>query len=199
MSSSYYTRMENTVVSGSSLLSNLSGADVNALRFQYKISKNPTITLTGSTDSTTAASKSYNLTASDFVDAVVDRQLVLGSGLSAAGTLYLGPDAASQAAAYVLMFDLASGVDNKILLNFEITNAAISNNAIALANGVVGTAGSTNDHVILYANGVSAGYTTPLFLASAVSGTRKTVEVWATNTTEGSEVVVFNVLAAIGN
>jgi len=190
MSLSNYTRIENTVVSGSSLVSNLSGADVNAIRFQSKVTKNDTITLTNT---------GYNLTSFDFVEAVVSRQLVNGVGLTASRALYLGPDAASQAAAYVLMFDLASGVGAKILLNFEVTDATNAANAVTLANGVVGTAGATNTYVKVLNDTLTTSYTQPLFAASAVSGTHKTVEVWATNVTEGSEAVSFNVLSSIGN
>lgn len=192
MSLSNYTRIENTVVSGSSLVSNLSGADVNALRFQSKVTKNDTITLTGA---------GYNLTSFDFVEAVVSRQLVNGFGLTASRALYLGPDAASQAAAYVLMFDLASGVGAKILLNFEVPVIANAAYAVTLANGVVGTPGATNAYVKVLADADLAGtsYTKPLFAASAISGTHKTVEVWATNVTEGSEAVSFNVLSSTGN
>ena len=183
MSSTNYTRIENTVVSGSALLSGLSGADINALNFQASLNRNPVITVT---------TANYALTVADLVQAAIDTQLVNGTGLTAARSLTLGTDSASQAAAYISLFGLTSTFD-KVTLSFQADQGTNTSNAIALAN----TSGTANDVKILPAGG-SASNTQTLFASAAVGGTVKQVEVTATTLTEGSEVVQFNVLATIG-
>jgi len=182
MSSSNYTRIDNTTISGSALLAGLSGLDVNALNFQASLNRNPIITLTGI---------DYDLTSADYVQAVVDAQLVIGSGLTAARSLTVGTDSAAQAAAYIAMFNLVHPAV-KAVLSFQVSQATNAGFAVALKGGA-----TSNNIKILLANASSAA-TNQLFAASAVAGTIKQVEVSATNFTPGSEVVQFNILATVG-
>lgn len=186
MSSSNYTRIDNTTISGSALLAGLSGLDVNALNFQASLNRNPVITLTGS-----GLGAEHALTSADYVQAVVDVQLVTGSGLTADGSLTVGADSAAQAAAYIAMFDLVD-TTVKAVLSFQVSQATNAAFAVAL------TGGATFAHIKILAANTGDAATNVLFAATAVAGTIKQVEVSATNVTPGSEVVQFNILATVG-
>lgn len=190
MSSSNYTRMENTIVSGSSLLSNLmQGYDYMDLQFQASLNRNPIIDLTTS---------NRLLTTADCVQAVVSTQLVDATAVATDCYLYTGTDSASQAASYINLFDLASGIGSKVLLHFQITGAEAAE-AVYL-----GATGSTNTNCYtLLSGGVEAAPRNIMFSGPGgvanvgTAGAIATVECYALNVTEGSEVVVFNILGLV--
>lgn len=192
MSSSNYTRMENTIVSGSSLLSNLmQGYDYMDLQFQASLNRNPIIDLTAT---------NKLLTAADCVQAVVSTQLVNASS-GPVHYLYTGTDSASQAASYINLFDLASGLGSKVLLHFQL--------ATNESNDIVyfGATGSTNTNCYTLLSGTSTGPTNIMFAGPSSTGAANvgtagaiaTVECYALNVTEGSEVVIFNILGLVSN
>jgi hypothetical protein len=181
MSSCYYSRVSNTTISGAALLSTLTGEDVNALNFQGKLTRNPTIALT---------TANHALTVDELVQSVLDEQLVDGTGLTAARSLTLGPDSSSQARALINLFDLRVG-RGPVLMNFAVGVSSCTAYAVSLAN----TSG-TQTYVQLKASNSTAAATQTLFAASALAGSSRTVEVTATSVASGSEVVIFNLLGS---
>lgn len=181
MSSSNYTRIENTVVSGSQLLGSLSGDDVKALNFQAALSRNDPIVL---------STANYTLTVDDFVQAAVSKQMVDARNIDANRSLFVGTDTQSQAASYVELFNLSSGEQSKVLLEFQLAGADVTSGDVLLANS-----SGTHNWVNIFTEGGSEGSSHPLFDESTglAAGSRGVVEVWASNTTAGSEVVNFNV------
>ena len=174
MSSSNYTRVENTVVSGSSLLSSLSGADVKALNFQAKLDRTPVVTV---------AAADVTLSVDDLVQATLDTQLVDGSGLTGSKNLVVDLNAAG----LVSLFNLSSGSDYRKVLNFQVATKTNANNTLSLK--------STGTKVYVTGDNASSSTTSStLFIGNQESGTRSTVELWATNVTSGSESVLFNVV-----
>ena len=179
MTTGYYGRIENTVVSGSELRSYLSGAEVTALEFESAMVRVPPITLVA-TDTA--------LSAGDLIEAATHGLLVNGSGLTAATDLTIGTDSASQAAAYIRLFDLQSTNDRRIL-TFQISDA---DNA-AFATNFANTSG-THVSVNVQLNGAADAATQVLWAASLQAGRMDWVEVSASVLTSGSEVVEFNVI-----
>lgn len=187
MSTSNYTRIENTLVSGSELFSDLSNADVRMINFHGALSRSDPINVT-------SASPAATITINQLVQSVVNTQLVSGVTLNASGSILFGPDAASQAAAYINLFNLSSGVENKKLLNFQVTGATNAAQTVSIANTSSSTSGTgTNNFVKFDLASASIGFSKVLFIASALAGARSTVEVFATNTSAGSEAVIFNI------
>lgn len=183
MSTSSYTRVENTTVSGSELLGSLSGDDVRALNFQAALSRNDPIVLTNA---------NYTLTTADIVQATAGIQMIDATGLSAADrALVVGPDADSTAGYYIDLFNLSSGEQNKVVMNFDLSGGDLTADGDVLFQNSSGSdtnvninldGGADGNSVIMYDTTVTYG-----------AGSHRVVEVWATNVTSGSRVVNFNV------
>lgn len=181
MSSTSYTHIQNTIVSGLTIVDALSGADVNAINFAGAMDRSGIITL---------ASAAVELTPANWVQAAVGVQLVNGAAAGAGNLLDLGTDSATQAAYYISLFDLASGIGQKVLLNFQIDNAAIGATDVS-----IGTAATGGSHVSIdvFLNGGAVNSAQVIFGNTEAAGHRAVVECYATNVTSGSEVVAFNV------
>lgn len=184
MATGIYTRVFDTVVSGNSLLSNLSGEDVKALEF--KGAQNNCLPL--------ALAASTQINVDQLVQSALPGGLVIKS--SGAFSVLLGTDSATQAAAYVSLFNLRSTNDVRVLTFVNggtILNGGVSN-TISLES-----AGKTNVQVKL-SNGAVA--TTAIMFttgkASGGTGFEREVFLSATTLTSGSEVVQFTV-GATGN
>jgi len=185
MSTSTFTRVENDLVSGS-LLSGLTGDNVKALNFQAALAPNAPIVLT---------TANYTMSVDDWVQAAISKQIVDGTGLTATRTLVVGPDAQSQAASYVGLFNLSSGEQSKVVLDFQLGGGDVAG-AFDVA---LGNSSGTTTWVSTLLNGGGAAATNVLFDNSngLSAGSRAVCEVWATNTTSGSETVVFNVQSVL--
>lgn len=183
MSSTIFRKIENTVVSASDLLSNLSGDQVKSIEFLAATKPALPLVLNdlGST---------VNLNAEAYLQAAIGTLQVDKSDIAATGTytLYVGTDSATQAAAYVRLFDLSTTA-KRVDLNFMLANADNGKVLINLAN----TSGS-HANINVYANGGSVNHTTALFGSTDSVGQVRTVEVFAEDLTSGSQIVGFNVL-----
>lgn len=186
-----FNSIVNTSISGSVLLSTLTGTDVQSLQIKGALRSSNVIDLT---------TLSNDLTADEIAQSVIGEQLVYMAGASAAMNLYLGGDTADIAARYISMLNItAAGTTYKKVLTFEMAQATASANILYLNNNSSTTSTTTFANVILWLNGATgtasaaAAYRQQLFAASAPAGRQVRVEVWATSITAGSEVVVFNV------
>ena len=181
-----YNRVYNTVISGNDLQSNLSGNDVRMLEFDAALKRRPAVNLAGG---------DVSLSVEEWVQASIDTLL-----LDAAGTgndVLLGPDAASQAAAYVQLFDLRSTNEQRLL---RIALSSLGAAVIDLKN----TSGGTNTYVKVQLDGAGTAPSKNLFVAANApggacagnkAGLERLVVVQASNLTVGSEAVIFNVLS----
>ena len=193
MSTGYYTRVSNTVVSGNDLLSALNGDDVRALQYESKLAVGPvkTLTLIGTSGVVN------ELDANNWVDSV-NNQLYLNAS---AGTSFiiLGSDMPSIAKQYQNLFNLTTTSQVRTL-KFELANTA--NSAVNLQVGrTTGAATHVYINVESSADGTDAAVT-PLFgtgatgvASGSLAGRTRTVLVSASDFTSGSEVVTFNVLS----
>lgn len=181
-SNQYFTQINNALLDGNTMLSSLTGPDVNALLFAGAISRNPIITVAGT-------GTTYALTAADLIQATNNVQLVNGSGLTAVASLTLGSDLPATAAQYVNLFQLTSGSGGKVLMRFQVDQKAQAAFNLSLANN-----SGTSNYVVVQLSGASSAGTQVLLSSSATAGTQNCVELWATNITSGSQAVVFNVV-----
>jgi hypothetical protein len=114
----------------------------------------------------------------------------------------LGPDAVSQAAAYVSLFNLQSTNDVRTM-TFQLSAAPTgTTGTVFLANNNLSQATATYVQILLdgtsvksaqriFIGGVSAGTA----LAANLAGLRRNIRVSASNLSSGAEVVQFNVLS----
>jgi len=200
-STGYYKRIYDTEVSGLSLKAGLTGDDVRALEMSAALA-NPIPFVVGTDTS---------LSAQQWIQAVTRSQAIDAGVL---GSISLGPDATSQAASYVNLFNLRSTNDTRIL-RFFLSDQAATNSAtnVSLRN----TSGTANSVIIALdaaANGVANASTQVLFTgiigpnlvtgtgataaccAGKEAGSERIVTVYANNLTIGSESVTFNILGA---
>lgn len=177
MSTGYYTSISNTVVSGNQLLSSLSGADVRNLEFAAACSNSPPLLIPDA---------NVSISANHLIQAAIDRQLVDAATLTAGRSILLGPDAASQAAAYVRLFNLTSTNQVRMLKFVNSSNIAATPQAVALANSS-GTAAS----VQISSAGGAASSTGLLLAAGATVGQEANVLLQGVNLASGSEAVIF--------
>ena len=179
MSTGYYTSISNTVVSGNQLLSSLSGADVRNLEFAAACSNSAPLLIPNAS--------SVSISANHLIQAAVDRQLLDATlVLTAGSSILLGPDAASQAAAYVRLFNLTSTNQVRLLKFVNSSNLALTAQPIALANSS-GTAAS----VQISSAGGAASSTGLLLAAGATVGQEANVLLQGVNLASGSEAVIF--------
>lgn len=188
MSSNQYTKVDNTLVSGSSLMSNLKPDDVRAMQFSAAVNN--------TTPAVMAAGLVYTLSVQELMKALTSRLLVNTQAVTATNpTLSLGADSADNAATFVSLFNLddatALGAVAKRVLSFEVDFANSPAQAVALAN----TSG-TSTYVQIKSGGGSSAATQALFASAAAGGRVQRVEVYATSLTAGAEVVVFNRVAS---
>ena len=190
MSSNQYTKVDNTLVSGSSLMSSLLPDDVRALQFSAAVNNMaPAVMVAGT---------AYALTSQQLMQALTSSLLVNTQAVTAtAPTLTLGADTADNAAAFIQLFNLddatALGAVAKRVLSFEMDFANSPAQAVALANT---SSPATTVYVQIKSGGGSSAATQTLFASAAAGGRIQRVEVYATSLTAGAEVVVFNRVAS---
>jgi hypothetical protein len=183
----YFTRIDNTMISGSQLLSYLSKDDMRALEFSASIASPPVIV--------TSATPGTAITAQQLIQAVISTQGINCSVSS--GFINLGTCSQSQAAAYVSLFNLRSTNDVRTMKFYNSTSV---NSLTSLY-----VSGSGSDVLFRQSNNTaSEGLTSTLFGASGtatvgtalsgVVGSERIVEVFATDLSSGSQNVVFNIL-----
>ena len=185
-----YNRVYNTVISGNDLQSNLSGNDVRMLEFDAALKRRPAVSLKAADDIENL------LTVEQLVQASIDTLLLNGT---VAGNVLLGPDAASQAAAYVQLFDLRSTNEQRVL------RMALSAPDVGQNVNLKNTSGGTSTNVKVRLSGSAAADTKTLFVAATAAGAgdcagngaglERIVVVSADDLTVGAEKVSFNVLA----
>ena len=176
-----YRKIFNTTVSGSNLLSTLSSGDITALEFIGAINRAPAIDLNTS---------DYYLTNTDMVQACINFQLVNATAIPNDRFLFLGADTSYFAKEWINLFDLSIG--KKVILTFQVDYAEVSEDG----NVMIGnTSLLTANHIRIETNGLGNYEPFTILLPGySGAGNQKRVEVFATNTTEGEEVVVFNCL-----
>jgi hypothetical protein len=174
-----FTKVANTVVSAPTIISAMSNANCRDLLFNS--SNAPTTTLTVAANVTLAK---------NFIQqALVSSQPV---NSAAATSVLLGPDAASQAQAYIDLFNIRSTNEVRVLRFHAVGVGAAS----TLANND----GTTNRVVVALSGtpGASASLFNPANAVGAVSagkvGSERIVLVSASNLNSGSQTVTFNVL-----
>lgn len=183
-----YNRVYNTVLSGNEAQSSLSGNDVRMLEFDAALKRRPAVVL---------AAGNNALSVEDWMQASIDTLLLNPTVL---GDVSLGTDSATQAAAYVSLFDLRSTNEQR-LVRMAISAAPAGAGDVNLLN----TSGGTSAHVQVSVNGGAAANTKILFdggvaagaagLAGNLAGLERLVVVSASNLNSGAEVVQFNVLS----
>lgn len=109
-------RVHNTNLSGTAADSSLSGHELRELNYNAAVSAVSPVAITGANP----IALSYN----QWVQSAVGS---LSLNAQTGGTISLGPDAASQAAAYVSLFNLNSLNDSR-LLRFNLSNASTGPN-----------------------------------------------------------------------
>jgi hypothetical protein len=190
MSTGFYSRISNTIVSGNDLVSNLSGRDIRQLEFAAALS-NPIITPAVVTGVTT------RISAEELIQAAIST-LPVNSAASgaAAGFINLGPDCSTQAQAYINLFNLSSTGHNRIL---RIHQTSAPDSTLSLRNNsgthvninVQLNGGGDADTQILFDDTVAVGTA----LAGKIAGLERILLVNASNLTSGSEVVNFSILS----
>lgn len=183
------TRVVNTVISGSSMVSNLSGADVRLLEFDAANRRAAAKVL---------ANGDNTLVVNQWLQSAIDTQLLDGAALSATGFINLGPDAGSQAAAYVSLFNLQSTSDERLLrvaLNKTPTGSIGLRNSSGTTTRVttsVNVGGAAAASVSLFSLAAAAQAPTGPYNYGA--GAERLIVVTAGNVDAGSETVNFAVL-----
>jgi len=179
-----FNRVVNTVVSGTSTLSGLTGNDVRNLEFEAALRQKPAVTMATTTV----------LTVEQWMQSAIGCMGLNAS--AAAGTINLGADVASQAAAYVSLFDFKSTNEER-LLRFYLAdngnNVTMSNSSGATSNFVkvaVENAGSATYIQTLFANASPIASV----LAGSNAGIERLVVLKPSNLAVGSEAVTFLIL-----
>jgi len=182
MATGYFNRVFDTVVSGNSLLSTLTADDIMALEFKAAVSNPIPFALSADTQ----------INADQLIQAALPGGLAVTA--SGAFSILLGSDAASQAAAYISLFNLRSTNDVRVL---KFVNAGtIAAGAALGANVDLESPGTSNVTIQLAA--AAAAKTAVMFTTGKASGNlgfERVVLVSATTLTSGSEVVLFRVTA----
>lgn len=201
MSTGYFKRVYDTDNSGLALRAALTGDDVRVLENAAALA-NPPVFLVGTDTSLSAQQWIQAITRSQPIDAGVT------------GSISLGPDATSQAASYINLFQLKSTNDTRIVRFFLSDQAAAASATNVNLRNTSGTANSVIIALDAAANGVANASSQVLFAGlngpSVISGTgtasyitagreagsERIVTVYANNLTIGSESVTFNILGA---
>jgi len=195
-----YNRVYNTVLSGNEAQSSLSGDDLRMLEFDAALKRRQSVVL--------AVSPGTTLSVEQWMQASIDSLLVSGSAGGAADVMInLGTNSATQAAAYVALFDLRStnqerllrlsllqpsGAGHKLLL--QNSTGGSNRVGVSVNNGAVGASQTLFDADIAPGpTAVGPPATGPL--AGNLAGLERVVVVSATNLVSGSEAVKFQILS----
>jgi hypothetical protein len=181
----YYRRVENTTVSGSALYSALSGDNMRLLQFDAALKQPSVVNVSGTT---------VSLTPNQLIQASISSLPILCTTTD--GTISVGTDSASQAAAYIAMFDIKTTSDVRLLRFVTTADQGVGIEA-SLANS-----SGTSSRVGISHNGGAAANTKILFdgdntvgaALSGVAGSERIVLLTASSLTSGSQVVNFNIL-----
>lgn len=185
------TRVVNTVVSGSALESHLTGHEIRLLEFDAANRRVPAKVLASGTNN--------SLTVTEWMQSAVDTLLLDGAAMTGGtGTINLGPDAGSQAAAYVALFNFQSTSDER-LLRFATNKTPIANIAMGNSTGTtvrVRTAACVGGEVTSNVNlfSTTSASLSPTGPYNYGCGAERLVVVTASNIDQGSEAVTFSVL-----
>lgn len=195
MSTSTYTRVENTLVSGSALLSGLSAGDVKALNFAQSVDPEPALAYS----LTAAATANTDVSVANLIQAAISQQDVVcgAQGGGADQALALEPDSVSAARGYIGLFNLSSQAatgPGKRLLTFQNSGVLAATQDVLLQVA----SGANGGYVQVANNGAGAGASGVLFDVSVAQsgnapGGKKHVYVYATNTSTSAPNVVFDI------
>jgi hypothetical protein len=192
MSTGFYTRISNTVVSGSNLLADLD-FDANALR---ALEMKGALACCEPRTLAAGAVVANTLSANEWVDAVnYGLNLIPPGGVS---SILLGSDMASVAKQYQNLFNITS--TNQVrTLRFVLNANTASYTTISLAN----SSGGPQTYVQIKPSGGTADNTQALFSqanganlinAGNAAGFVRDVVVSADSLTSGSETIIFDIL-----
>lgn len=179
--SNSYQRVNNTVVNGNELLSNLSGDDIRALNFQDAINNEAPL----------GDVVAPVLSVDQLVQAATSRMLVAPTTVARIG---LGADSQENAASYVRLFNFTSTNQQRVL---TFNNAGVQ--VVAGSTVQLGLNSGVATHVWVNVQQDYAGDAAVQTLLSGVSGSQTPsgrdvlVTVYPSNVTAGSEVVNFSI------
>lgn len=184
----FYKRIENTVVSGSELQSDLTAEDIRQLNFTAALA-NPYPVV--------CAAGVQVLKPENWIEMAIGSQAV-NSAVS--GDIMVGPDTNSQALQYVNLFNLRTTTDVRVLRMFESAGSPLFASLVASTSSAPttfvkvannGTANTTGAQVLfVQATGGSIAITG----AVGLPGSERIVLVSASNLSAGSQSVTFNIL-----
>jgi hypothetical protein len=183
-------RVANTVVSGSSVLSNLQSTDFRAIEFNAAMANPKPVQLTA------GSSVDKQLTLDQWNQASTRS---LGINMATGGSISLGTDSASQAASYINLFNFSS-TDQQRLLRFHLTNAdTAALNKIDLKNANTVNTGTfvtvaSNPTAVPTGSVVFFGTGPTQFPSGNAAGIERLVSVVPKNLSAGSQAVQFNIL-----
>lgn len=184
MATGYYSRISNTVVSGSDLISTLSGKNVRDLEFAQSVANH---------DPVAVSTADVTLSTAMLVQAAVDRLLIDPSAVNTtSAALLLGSDTAGNAGAYIRLFNLSSTNQTRIL-KFVSSAATASGKILGLANNDK----DSGSNVKVVTAAVDNGLFKEAAASGKIAGVERQVLVQGTTLTSGSEVVTFTILQAV--
>lgn len=189
MATGFYTRISNTDVSGNELQSYLTGPNVRLLEFDAACSQPPiAVPLAGT---------GLTLSVDEYIQAATASLVLDNATANANCFINLGSDTASQAAAYIALFNLRSTNDTRVL-RFVQSSPPAGSKTCALRNlsatdsninvAVDGSASSSGD-LFIQASTVGSS------VSGNLAGFERIVLLSASNLNSGSEVVTFNILS----
>jgi hypothetical protein len=190
MSTTSFTRIENTVVSGSSLVAGLSNDEWTQILFDRNLDDGKIVVpSTGTTG--------YFMTLNDVTKAVAGVRMVDGSvayagSVVGCGVINFGSDLASVAKNYQNYLNLTS-VGHSRVMSLQLQNISSSNGFVGTLTPatIVASAGAGSSLTFLKIDSTNALAT--LFGTSSKNGSTRMVTVSAMNVTAGSESVNFEI------
>lgn len=183
MATGYYSKISNTVVSGNELIGSLTGKNVRDLEFASSVNNAEPVVVT---------SASVSLSTSQLIQSAVDRLLVNPNGITAGSSaLLLGPDAVTQAQAYVKLFNLSTTNQGRLL-----TFTSIAVTATSCVLGLSNDSYTSGTYVKVTPVAADSGLFKQKNSSGFISGVDRQVLVQGTTLTSGSEVVTFTILTA---
>lgn len=187
MSSTIYTRIDNTVVSGSQLIANVSNATFEEFLVKNALEADASFRLVNS-DANYLSYADWAVALTNPNGLGVDVSAITGASVGGIRIFSDAVDTAAYAAKMIGLFNLSSS-SNPAVAKFRISGRNLTDVAdVELDNG-----DSTHVYVNIRSADLSDSTEQTMFAASGTLGQTSTVEIFATNFTSGSEVVVFTV------
>lgn len=183
MSSSYYSRIYNTVVTEAALQNDLSATALRNLLNANALAPAAVVDVTANAI----------LTLDNWIVALTapNGLGLSGGALGADRELYIFSDAVDTAAyaqSLISLFNLSSSA-KPVVANFHVAAASVTANDVKLNN----KAASSSNVGVALDGGIASTSRVLMTGGSAVAGDLRQVEIYCNNFTSGSEVVIFNI------